>query len=155
MKHSWETSFKEICPRFCLTLHLQTSQMTELFDMGIAKRALVNSYRWCFPTYSCDILQSAITLKPLALYPLDPSHAAKITEQLRHSPQDPWKCPVVSGTKTLVAVFKLCKFVMWGLNESHFLFFIVGVLVLFFFSYSYVICSVLVLDYINILCKCY
>lgn len=155
MKHSWETSFYEICPRFCLTLHLQTSQMTELFDMGIAKRALVNSYRWCFPTYSCDILQSAITLKPLALYPLDPSHAAKITEQLRHSPQDPWKCPVVSGTKTFVAVFKLCKFVMWGLNESHFLFFIVGVLVLFFFSYSYVICSVLVLDYINILCKCY
>lgn len=155
MKHSWETSFKEICPRFCLTLHLQTSQMTELFDMGIAKRALVNSYRWCFPTYSCDILQSAITLKPLALYPLDPSHAAKITEQLRHSPQDPWKCPVVSGTKTLVAVFKLCKFVMWGLNESHFFFYCRGFGVILFFSYSYVICSVLVLDYINILCKCY
>lgn len=36
---SWQTSFRQMRPRFPLTLHVKTSQMTESFGIGIAPRA--------------------------------------------------------------------------------------------------------------------
>lgn len=105
-KHSWETSFTEVCLRLCLALHLQTAQMTELLDMGIAKRSLVNSYRWCSPNIQLWHTPISHNIKTPGLISCGslslmlPKQHWTIEAQ---SPQDPCKCPVVSGTRTLAA----------------------------------------------------
>lgn len=124
-KHSWETSFTEVCLRLCLALHLQTAQMTELLDMGIAKRSLVNSYRWCSPNIQLWHTPISHNIKTPGLISCGSlSHAAKTT--LNHWGTESTRPLQMScgvwHQDTCSRVFELCKLRCAAWTDQTFLF---------------------------------